>query len=143
MNESQDQGDRIERANPSGQTTKTDWARIEAMTDEEAHQNALNDPDNPPLTDEQLARMRRVPNPHEIRQNLGLTQREFSRQFELALGNVRDWEQGARRPDSTARAYLRIIERNPDAVRAALARSYTSQDASTAPAAPPAEAASR
>ena len=51
----------------------TDWARVEAMTDEEALQNALNDPDNPPLTDEQLTRMRRVPNPQQIRENLGLT----------------------------------------------------------------------
>ncbi len=121
----------------------TDWARIEAMTDEEAHQNALNDPDNPPLTDEQLARMRRVPDPREIRQNLGLTQREFARQFELALGNVRDWEQGARRPDSTARAYLRVIQHSPDAVRAALDRSRNPDAIPTAPTAPPARAASR
>lgn len=111
----------------------TDWARIEAMTDEEALQNALNDPDNPPLTDEQLARMRRAPNPREIRQNLGLTQREFARQFDLSLGNIRDWEQGARRPDSTARAYLRVIQHNPDAVRAALDRSPNRSAASTSP----------
>jgi putative transcriptional regulator len=113
------------------------------MTDEEAHQNALADPGNPPLTDEQLARMRRVPDPREIRQNLGLTQREFARQFELALGNVRDWEQGARRPDSTAKVYLRVIQHNPDAVRAALARLRYPEDAVTAPAAPLARAASR
>lgn len=101
----------------------TDWARLAAMTDEEAHQNALADPDNPPLTDEQLSRMRRVPNPQEIREQLGLTQREFAKQFEIALGTLRDWEQGARRPDSTARSYLRVIEQNPEAVREALARS--------------------
>jgi putative transcriptional regulator len=93
------------------------------MSDAEAHQNALADPDNPPLTDEQLARMRRVPNPREIRERLGLTQREFSRQFEIALGTLRDWEQGTRRPDSAAKAYLRVIEKNPDAVRQALDRS--------------------
>jgi hypothetical protein len=34
--------------------------------------------DDPPLTDEQMARMRRGPEPQEIRQRLGLTQREFS-----------------------------------------------------------------
>lgn len=58
---------------------QTDWAFLEAMTGEEALQNALADEDNPPLTDEQLARPRRVPNPQEIRQKLGLTQREFAR----------------------------------------------------------------
>jgi putative transcriptional regulator len=95
-------------------------ARLQAMTEEELHQNALTDPDNPPLTDDQLARMRRVPNPQEIRQRLGLSQREFARQFQIALGTLRDWEQGARRPDSAAKAYLRVIEKDPDAVRNAL-----------------------
>ena len=99
---------------------QTDWAYLEAMTGEEAYQNALADPDNPPLTDEQLARMRRVPNPQQIRKQLGLTQRQFSRQFEIALGTLRDWEQGTRRPDSAARAYLRVIEQMPDAVRSTL-----------------------
>jgi putative transcriptional regulator len=96
---------------------ETDWTRIEALTGEQALQNAVADPDNPPLTDEQLARMRRVPNPQEIRQRLGLTQREFATQFQIALGTLRDWEQGARRPDSAAKAYLRVIAAAPDAVR--------------------------
>jgi putative transcriptional regulator len=90
------------------------------MTPEEAYQNALADHDNPPLTDEQLARMRRFPNPRQIREDLGLTQRQFARQFAIALGTLRDWEQGARRPDSAARAYLRVIAQMPDAVREAL-----------------------
>lgn len=97
-------------------TDKTDWAHIAALTGDQALQNALADPDNPPLTDDQLARMRPVPDPQEIRQRLGLTQREFSRQFQIALGTLRDWEQGARRPDSAANAYLRVIAAAPDAV---------------------------
>ena len=31
---------------------KTDWDKIDKMTDEEVEQNALNDPDNQPLPDE-------------------------------------------------------------------------------------------
>ena len=100
--------------------SKTDWERLKAMTGEEAHRNALADPDNPPLTTEQLARMRRVPNPTKIRLGLGLTQNEFARRFQIALGTLRDWEQGVRRPDSAGRAYLRVIEQNPEAVVAAL-----------------------
>jgi putative transcriptional regulator len=96
---------------------KTDWTRIAALTGEQALQNALADPDNPPLTDDQLARMRRVPDPQEIRQQLGLTQREFSQQFPIALGTLRDWEQGVRRPDSAAKAYLRVIAAATDTVR--------------------------
>lgn len=32
----------------------TDWERVNNMTEEEIEQNALDDPDNPPLTDEEL-----------------------------------------------------------------------------------------
>ena len=38
----------------------TDWARLDAMTDEEVTAAALSDPDAQPLTSEQLAKMRRV-----------------------------------------------------------------------------------
>ncbi len=38
----------------------TDWARIDAMTDEEVVRAALSDPDAQPLTREQLAKMHRV-----------------------------------------------------------------------------------
>lgn len=99
----------------------TDWARLAVMTGEEAHQNALNDPDSQPLTPELRARLRRVPNPRDIRGRMGLTQEQFARRFEIALGTLRDWEQGVRIPDSTAKSYLRVIERNPDAVVEALA----------------------
>ena len=70
-----------------------------------------------PIADEQLARLRRIPNPQEIRQRLGLTQLEFSKQFQIALGTLRDWEQGTRRPDIAGKAYLRVIAAAPDAVR--------------------------
>jgi putative transcriptional regulator len=96
---------------------KTDWARNEALTGEQALQNAIADENSPPLTDDQLARMRRIPDAQEIRQRLGLTQREFSQQVQIALGTLRDWEQGARRPDSAAKAYLRVVAAAPDAVR--------------------------
>jgi putative transcriptional regulator len=39
---------------------KTDWARLDAMTDEEIMAAALSDPDAQPLSPEQLAKMRRV-----------------------------------------------------------------------------------
>jgi putative transcriptional regulator len=102
----------------------TDWARLEAMTEEEIEANARSDPDNPPLTAEELARMRRVPDPRRIRQQLRLTQEEFATRFEIPLGTLRDWEQGVCYPDSAARTLLRVIEQDPEAVLNALARSY-------------------
>ena len=38
--------------------SRTDWKRVDALTDEESIRAAEADPDNPPLTDDQLARMR-------------------------------------------------------------------------------------
>lgn len=102
--------------------SRTDWEALAAMTEEEIEANALSDPDNPPLTDEELARMRRVPNPREIRRRLHLTQEEFSERFRLPLGTIRDWEQGKKTPDSAARVLLRVIEHDPEAVLAALAK---------------------
>jgi putative transcriptional regulator len=91
------------------------------MTEEELHQNALEDPDNPPPTEKQLARARRVPNVRAIRTKLGMTQEEFARAYEISLHSIRDWEQGRSRPDFTARTLLRLIERRPEMVREALA----------------------
>jgi len=111
---------------PDGSTQpiedRTDWARLDAMTEEEIEANALSDPDNPPLTDDELSRMRRVPNPRTIRTQLNLTQEEFAERFFLPLGTIRDWEQGKKRPDSAARVLLRVIERNPQAVIEAMER---------------------
>ena len=113
---------------PDGSTqpfeVRTDWARLEAMTEEEIEANALSDPDNPPLTDEELARMRPVPNSRRIRERLKLTQEQFATRFEVPLGTLRDWEQGVSYPDSAAKTLLRVIDKDPEAVINALARTY-------------------
>jgi putative transcriptional regulator len=56
-----------------------------------------------------------------IRKRLGLSQAEFAAQFGFNLDAVQNWEQGRRRPEGAARAFLRVIEREPDAVQRALA----------------------
>ena len=113
---------------PDGSThpieDRTDWARLEAMTEEEIEANALSDPDNPPLTPEELARMRPVPNPRRIRERLTLTQEQFAERFEIPLGTLRDWEQGVSFPDQSARTLLRVIDKDPEAVVNALAKTY-------------------
>jgi putative transcriptional regulator len=99
-----------------------DWEMVNAMTDEEVIARALSDPDAPPLTDEQLAKMERVfPDVAAIRDRLGLTQEQFAQAFRIPIGTLRDWEQRRKRPDAPARALLRVIEREPEAVRRALA----------------------
>ena len=39
---------------------RTDWERLRNMTEEEIEANALSDPDNPPMTEEELARLEPV-----------------------------------------------------------------------------------
>jgi putative transcriptional regulator len=57
-----------------------------------------------------------------IRRRLKLTQDEFSRRFGIPQGTLRDWEQGRRRPEGPARAFLLVIQHEPKAVERALAR---------------------
>ena len=99
---------------------KTDWRTFDAMSDEERHRAALSDPDCPPASEAQLARARRVPTVRALRKKLNLTQEEFAARFHLPLGTVRDWEQGAHRPDKAAQVLLTVIARDPDAVARAL-----------------------
>lgn len=56
-----------------------------------------------------------------IRRRLALSQRQFSERFGFRLDAVQNWEQGRRRPEGAARVLLRVIEREPEAVRRALA----------------------
>jgi putative transcriptional regulator len=100
--------------------TSEEWARIEAMTEEEIEAGARSDPDNPPLTDAQLARMERALSVRRIRAGTGLSQDGFAKRFGFSVGAVRDWEQGRRTPERAALAYLRVIQREPDAVMRAL-----------------------
>ena len=55
-----------------------------------------------------------------IRGRLGMTQQEFANRFDFNINTLRHWEQGRRVPDGTARAYLRVIDREPEAVQKAL-----------------------
>ncbi|HEX3845741.1 MAG TPA: helix-turn-helix domain-containing protein [Steroidobacteraceae bacterium] len=104
-------------------TTDAKWSRFDAMSDAERSRAAARDPGAKPLTPADFKRMRRTPQVKIIRRTLGLTQEEFARRFHIPLGTLRDWEQGAATPDQSARAYLTVIARNPDAVREALAPS--------------------
>ena len=101
-------------------TGKHDWSRFDAMTDEAAHAAALRDPDAQPLSEETLAKMRRIPRAKTLRRALGLTQEQFAARYQIPLGTLRDWEQGRAEPDQPARAYLKAIAGDPEAVQRAL-----------------------
>ena len=55
-----------------------------------------------------------------IRKGLKMTQARFSDTFGFSLDAVKHWEGGRRTPESSARAFLTVIAKNPNAVIAAL-----------------------
>ena len=99
---------------------KADWRAFDAMSEADRHRAALADADARPATRAQLARARRVPSVRALRAKLDLTQEEFAARFHLPLGTVRDWEQGAHRPDKAAQVLLTVIAKDPEAVARAL-----------------------
>jgi len=60
------------------------------------------------------------PNVAGIRKRLGLSQAEFADVFLIPVQTLRNWEQGVRQPEGPAKVLLRVIERQPEAVLAAL-----------------------
>src|SRR5713101_8021265 len=120
------------RIRPDGRVVKVSKDGSEAaipkmpmrpMTAAEVEAAAAADPDARPMTVEELRTARRVPRVKTLRRALGLTQQEFAARYQIPLGTLRDWEQGRTEPDQPARAYLRVIARDPEGARAALAES--------------------
>ena len=55
-----------------------------------------------------------------IRQRLGKSQAAFARMIGVSVATLQNWEQGRRQPEGPARMLLRVIDREPEAVRRAL-----------------------
>jgi putative transcriptional regulator len=96
--------------------TDTDWAAVEAITDEQVRAAALSDPDSVPVPVYDTPGLVRQVNVKRLREQLGLTQEAFAAVYRIPVGTLRDWEQRRKNPDAPARAYLTVIARNPEAV---------------------------
>ncbi len=55
-----------------------------------------------------------------LRERTGLTQAKFSTMIGVSIKTLQNWEQGRREPDGPAKALLRVVEREPEAVLNAL-----------------------
>jgi putative transcriptional regulator len=58
----------------------------------------------------------------KIRTRLGLSQESFAATYGFAVSAVRDWEQGRRQPERSARILLKVVEKEPEAITRALTR---------------------
>ena len=96
--------------------TDTDWAAVEALTDEQIEAAVRDDPDAAPIGFFEQPGFIHIPNVKKLRERLGLTQEAFAAAYRIPIGTLRDWEQSRKHPDATARAYLTVIARNPEAV---------------------------
>ncbi len=96
--------------------TNTDWAAVAALTDEQIEAAVRDDPDAAPIGFFNMPGFISIPNVKKLRERLGLTQEAFAAAYRIPVGTLRDWEQGRKRPDAPARAYLTVIARNPEAV---------------------------
>jgi len=55
-----------------------------------------------------------------IRKKVNLSQSQFAHYFGVSVRTVQEWEQGRAVPSGAARAFLTVIDREPEAVHRAL-----------------------
>ena len=77
-----------------------DWARLDAMTDEEVEAAALSDPDCPPTSPERLARMRRISPAKFTREQVRMTRGEFATAYGIPEATLEAWERHEAEPDA-------------------------------------------
>jgi putative transcriptional regulator len=56
------------------------------------------------------------PDIRRLREKYGLSQSKFAVLMGISVGTLRNWEQGRRKPEGSARVLLRVVERHPEAV---------------------------
>lgn len=96
---------------------ETDWAAQDALSDDDIARQIADDPDAPPILDDAASAAGLV---LHVRRTLGLSQSEFAARYRIPVGTLRDWEQGRSVPDKPTRAYLQVINREPEMTARAL-----------------------
>lgn len=51
-----------------------------------------------------------------LREAYGLSQEKFAALMGISVGTLRNWEQGRRKPEGSARVLLRVVARHPQAI---------------------------
>jgi putative transcriptional regulator len=118
----------IKRTRADLDLSKVDWAKVAGTNDAEIEAQIAADADTAPIfSDRELARARRVipaaaVNVKALRLKLGLSQAQFADRYGFSVETIRNYEQGHRAPMGPARALLRVIAHEPDAVTRALVK---------------------
>ncbi|HWM93138.1 MAG TPA: NadS family protein [Thermoanaerobaculia bacterium] len=56
------------------------------------------------------------PDVRSLREKHGLSQSRFAALMGISVGTLRNWEQGRRKPEGSARVLLKVVEKHPEAV---------------------------
>lgn len=56
------------------------------------------------------------PDVRGLREKHGLSQSKFAALMGISVGTLRNWEQGRRKPEGSARVLLKVVEKHPEAV---------------------------
>ena len=83
-------------------------------------QEAIADVSGTPIDGTKKSIVYRI-QPQTIRQQLNMSQSQFSKAFGIPIRTLQGWEQGTRKIDATTTSYLRTIAKFPNEVQAALA----------------------
>lgn len=108
-----------------------DKSRERTMSGEEIARAVEEDPDAAPILSAEEMReaiatgeLHSKLTPEEIvaiREALGLSRAKFARIYRIPLQSLKNWETGARRPDTAGDTLMRVIRQKASAVRRALA----------------------
>jgi putative transcriptional regulator len=80
-----------------------------------------NDPEDFDVTVAALERGLMGRRIRKLRNRLGMSQQEFASSFGIPAANIRQYEIGRHMPPPAVRAYLKVIEAEPEVVRRAVA----------------------
>ena len=110
----------LDTTNPP-QLTPAERERLDSLTDAQITAAATADADNGLLAKAELGKLRSASLVRRARAHTGLSQAAFAKTYRINAGRLRDLEQGRTQADSALLAYLAVIEKEPEAVRRALA----------------------
>lgn len=81
-----------------------------------------NDPEDFPVSVAGLERARMGRRFRLLRRRLGMSQEQFAKTYGIPLASLRQYEIARYMPPPAVRAYLKVIEAEPEVVRKAVAR---------------------
>lgn len=121
---------RVSKRAAKAAAASVDWAKVDAMSDDDiARQTAANPDSAPDITLSRAKLLFRVGSKRLktrfkirlVRHALGMSQAEFAKSYRFSLRTLQNWEQGTREPGKTIETLIKLIAYEPERVKRILA----------------------